>query len=240
MNLVRNYSLPLSLLPNFVGMKRFIVCFSVAMMLHCLPISAQFNTISSSHHRMKVERIVETENPSLLDEFAEDDSGMVTNEEMKNDSLKWVSQYLSVSYPLKQIKINSSFGWRKDPITGKAKSFHNGVDLYARRDKVMAMLPGVVERVGNDRRAGLFVVLRHGDFQVSYCHLSKILISKGEIVAAGDVVGISGNTGSRTTGEHLHLVAKNKDGKAFNPTILIDFVRKTKSELLDKLLSSYT
>lgn len=220
-------------------MKRFIVCFSVAIMFHCLSVKAQFNTISSSHHRIKVERIVEKENPLLLDDLTEEDTVMLSSEEMTIDSLKWVSQYLSVSYPLEQIKINSSFGWRKDPITGKAKSFHNGVDLYARKDKVMAMLPGVVERVGNDRRAGLFVVLRHGDFKVSYCHLSKILAYKGKIVAAGDVVGITGDTGSRTTGEHLHLVVKNKDGKAFNPTILIDFVRNTKSELLDKLLSSY-
>lgn len=206
------------------------------MTLHSLPIKAQFNTINSSHRKIRVERITDKENPPIPNE--EEDTVMVSDEEMKSDSLKWVTQYLSVSYPLSQIKINSSFGWRKDPITGIKNKFHNGVDLYARKDKVMAMLPGVVERTGRDNRAGLFVVLRHEDFHVSYCHLSQIMVFKGEKVAAGDVVGVSGNTGTRTTGEHLHLVTK-KDGKVFNPTILIDFIRKTKNELLDKLITSY-
>jgi murein DD-endopeptidase MepM/ murein hydrolase activator NlpD len=89
----------------------------------------------------------------------------------------------------------------------------------------MAMLPGEVEKTGNDSRAGKYVVLRHGNIRVSYCHLSKILVAQGRNVLAGDVIGVTGSTG-RSSGEHLHLVTK-QNGRVFNPTIMLDFIRET-------------
>lgn len=129
-----------------------------------------------------------------------------------------------VSLPLRKIQINSSFGWRKDPFTSK-RTWHNGIDLQARDDLAMSMLNGVVVRTGKDNRSGVYVVLRHGNFEVSYCHLSKILVKKESRVVAGQPIGITGNTG-RSTGPHLHLVTK-KDGQAFDPTIFLDYVRKS-------------
>ena len=49
------------------------------------------------------------------------------------------------------------------------------------------------------------------------------MVSKGQYVSAGDVIGVSGDTGM-STGPHLHLTTK-KDGKVFDPTILINYVR---------------
>jgi hypothetical protein len=86
---------------------------------------------------------------------------------------------------------------------------HNGLDLHARGDKVFAMLHGIVHKVGYDKRSGIFVTLRHGDITISYCHLSKVTVRKGDVVSAGTVVGITGNTG-RSTGEHLHITCKLK------------------------------
>ena len=90
----------------------------------------------------------------------------------------WVQRYMSVCYPLRRMKVNSPYGYRKDPFTGKRK-FHNGVDLHARGDEALAMMEGTVLKVGQDRISGKYVVLRHGEFTVSYCHLSRILVSKG-------------------------------------------------------------
>ena len=87
----------------------------------------------------------------------------------------WVQRYLSVCYPLRRMKVNSPYGYRKDPFTGKRK-FHNGVDLHARGDEALAMMEGTVLMVGQDRISGKYVVLRHGEFTVSYCHLSRILV----------------------------------------------------------------
>ena len=88
------------------------------------------------------------------------------------------------------MKINSLYGYRKDPFTGK-KKFHNGIDLHARGDEVMAMMAGVVVKVGQDKSSGKYVTLRHGDYTVSYCHLSRILTRKGAAIGPRDVVGIT-------------------------------------------------
>lgn len=105
---------------------------------------------------------------------------------------------------------------------------HNGLDLQARGDKVFAMLPGIVHKVGYDKRSGIFVILRHGDITSSYCHLSKVAVQKGGVVSAGTIVGITGNTG-RSTGEHLHITCKLK-GKHVDPMAMIEVIdRKIKS-----------
>ena len=88
---------------------------------------------------------------------------------------------------------------------------------------------------GFDKRSGNYVVLQHGSYSVSYCHLSKVLVSKGDNVNAGDAVGISGSTG-RSTGEHLHLTCKYK-GKYINPSIMLDYVKETQTECLAQLKS---
>lgn len=134
----------------------------------------------------------------------------------------WVKRYLSVCYPLRRMRVNSPYGYRKDPFTGKRK-FHNGIDLHARGDEVLAMMEGTVLKVGQDRTSGKYVVLRHGEFTVSYCHLSRILVSKGAAVHPRDVMGITGSTG-RSTGEHLHITCK-RNGKNVDPAEIFDYIK---------------
>ena len=136
----------------------------------------------------------------------------------------WIERYLSVSYPLHRMKINSLYGYRKDPFTGK-KKFHNGIDLHARGDEVMAMIGGCGRwKSGQGTRASgpKYVTLRHGRYTVSYCHLSKILIVKGAVVHPRDVVGITGSTG-RSTGEHLHITCK-LNGRSISPSLILDYI----------------
>lgn len=149
---------------------------------------------------------------------------------------EWIGRYMSVSYPLRNIKVNSPYGVRRDPFTGK-KSKHNGLDLHARDDEVFAMLDGQVVKTGQDRRSGKYVVLRHGDYNVSYCHLSRVLASKGTSVRPGEVVGITGSTG-RSTGEHLHITVRYRK-KYVNPFILLDAIHKIKSQAFERLCLMY-
>ena len=128
-----------------------------------------------------------------------------------------------MTYPLRNIKITSPFGNRIDPFTGK-RTMHNGIDLAARSAIVYSMLDASVESTGYDSRSGNFIILRHGNFRISYCHLSKILVTKGQPVLTDSPVGITGSTG-RSTGEHLHLVAKYK-GKVINPQLLLATIAK--------------
>ena len=145
---------------------------------------------------------------------------------------KWVQRDLSVCYPLRKMKVNSPYGYRTDPFTGKRK-FHNGIDLHARGDKVLAMMEGTVIKVGQDRASGKYVVLRHGEFTVSYCHLSRILVGKGDVVRPRDAVGITGNTG-RSTGEHLHITCR-RNGKSVNPAKIFNYIKTTREKCLAAL-----
>ena len=142
-----------------------------------------------------------------------------------NKQKQWTSSYPSITYPLKSIKVTSSYGYRRDPFTGK-QSWHNGLDLRAKNEPAYAMMDGIVEKGGYDNRTGNYVILRHGNFHVSYCHLASIVVSKGERVFPGTIIGVTGNTG-RSTGSHLHLTCK-KDGKSINPTILLKCFRHHK------------
>ena len=74
-------------------------------------------------------------------------------------------------------------------------NMHNGIDLYARHEDVLSMLPGKVVRVGYDNRSGNFVTVQTADYTVSYYHLSQQFVRKNDFVDAGDAVGLSGNTG---------------------------------------------
>ncbi len=144
----------------------------------------------------------------------------------------WIERYLSVSYPLQQIKVTSPYGNRKDPFTGK-RAYHGGLDLKASNEYVFSMFDGYVELIGEDSRSGRYIVLRHGDYQVSYCHLSKVLAREGEEILAGDVVGITGNTG-RSTGEHLHITCKYK-GDRINPYLLLQSIQQVRRESTEAL-----
>lgn len=191
-------------------------------------IKAQFNTVGRlyNHKVHKTKNPQETNTSSLVD-------NMMLKDSLKNDSVKELkARYMSVSYPLSKIKINSPYGYRKDPISGKRK-FHNGLDLHARSSKVLAMVTGEVVTVGQDNVSGKYVTLKHGDFIVSYCHLSRILAYQGQSVKAGDIVGITGSTG-RSTGEHLHITCKFH-GNSIDPMLIFKHIEATRQSCVASL-----
>ncbi len=149
-----------------------------------------------------------------------------------NDQAAWIARYMSVSYPLKSVKVNSSYGKRQDPITKKVTQ-HNGLDLAANYEDVYAMFDGVVEKIGHDDRSGNYVIVRHGIYTVSYCHLSRRYVEVGDHVTAGIPIAVSGCTG-RATGAHLHLTVK-KAGKMSDPSILLRYIESVRSECIAAL-----
>ena len=181
---------------------------------------AQFNTVSDNVCHYKVKRVEEkfllpanNQVDSVFSNLPQQETTPVDSEQQK----QWTSCYPSITYPLKSIKVTSPYGYRCDPFTGK-QSWHNGLDLRAKNEPAYAMMDGIVEKVGYDNRSGNYVTLRHGNYHVSYCHLSSIIVRKGEMVLPGIIVGVTGYSG-RSTGYHLHLTCK-KDGKSINPAIL--------------------
>lgn len=203
-----------------------------------LSAQAQFHTIVYSKPLCKVNEIAwQTETKSLPKAGEADNLVSLTSmagkqsEKMRS---QWIDCYMSVSYPLREITVTSPYGRRKDPFTGK-RSNHKGLDLRARNEEVYAMMPGEVVKVSSDKRSGNYVAIRHGDYTVSYFHLSKALVKKGARVMPGEVVAISGNTG-RSTAPHLHITAKYGK-KHIDPAILLQLVKETREEALAHLVA---
>ena len=195
--------------------------------ISCLAVSsakAQFNTVRDNVCRYKVKKVEEKLLPPANNQV---DSVTVNLPQQETDSVdnkqkQWISSYSSITYPLKSIKVTSPYGYRRDPINGR-KSMHHGIDLQAHNEFVYSMMDGKVEKVGYDAHSGNYIVLRHADFTISYCHLSKVHIAPGTPVFAGTIIGRSGSTG-RATGEHLHIVTKHK-GIIFDPKILFCYIK---------------
>lgn len=219
--------------------KTLILWIGVAMSAHTA--SAQFNTVAKLPNLYKVEVVNAVNDYEMTDvsnivTYSPASFSEQTAEPSENDETYkkiWTDRFLSVCYPLRHIKINSPFGYRKDPFTGK-KKYHNGLDLHARCDEVFAMMDGVVVKVGQDSASGKYVTLQHGAYTVSYCHLSRTIATKGAVVKAGTVVGITGSTG-RSTGEHLHITCK-LNGKNIDPLLLLDFIKATREECVAALV----
>jgi murein DD-endopeptidase MepM/ murein hydrolase activator NlpD len=118
-----------------------------------------------------------------------------------------------LSWPLDSILITSSFGDRCLTLNGYYSCrFHYGTDFRASTGTpVKAMASGVVEGTGDtdlsckNASFGKWIFIRYNNGLAStYGHLSVISAKPGQIVKAGDVVGLSGNTGA-STAPHLHV-----------------------------------
>ena len=213
----------------FYPMKSLLLIF--ILFQNCFFLQAQFYTVSKQQASCKVQK---RQDLPEVGEVNKDDSSTKVGKSKAECPDKWIRQYLSVSYPLDRMVVNSTYGWRRDPFTDK-QSLHNGMDFHARSNEVYAMMEGEVMKVGYDKRSGNYVTIRHGNYTVSYCHLSKALVRKGTIVKPGEVVAITGNTGTRTTGEHLHLSVKYK-GKYINPNILLQYIKDIREETIVNLM----
>ena len=119
--------------------------------------------------------------------------------------------------------VTSPFGMRQDPMDKSKQQMHKGIDIRAKHDDVLATENGgKVVAVNHNANTGggksVTVEYARSDgskVQTTYMHLDSIAVKVGDEVKAGQKLGVSGNTGTRTTGEHLHFGVKNisADGK---------------------------
>lgn len=114
--------------------------------------------------------------------------------------------------------ITSAFGPRIDPIGHRKTGFHHGVDIGAPSGTpIRAASAGRVVAAGWAAGYGNYIRIDHGNGrETAYGHLSAIGVLLGKQVKPGQFIGRVGNTGSRSTGPHLHFeVICN--GKKENP-----------------------
>jgi murein DD-endopeptidase MepM/ murein hydrolase activator NlpD len=123
---------------------------------------------------------------------------------------------LQFAWPVDPVVITSVYGSRVHPITGQERD-HLGLDLAAKRGQlVTAAARGVVLRAGWNGAHGNQVIIEHdGNVTTRYSHLSRVLVTPGEVLEEGDVVGAAGKTGL-ATGVHLHFELW-RDGQPCDP-----------------------
>lgn len=120
-------------------------------------------------------------------------------------------------YPLPyRVPVTSAYGYRVHPVTG-AWSFHTGVDLGAGEGTpIYATRSGTVTTATYSDVYGNYVTINHGDgYSSLYGHMTHYVVSAGEYVSQGEVIGYVGSTGW-STGAHLHFTIYY-NGSTVNP-----------------------
>ena len=119
--------------------------------------------------------------------------------------------------PLTGATVTSQFGARTDPVTGEKAAGHHGIDLAASPGSdILCYAAGVVTSTASTEVYGNCVTVDHGNgLQSFYGHMSKIAVTEGQRVSAGEKLGVIGSTG-KSTGVHLHFEIR-KDGERVDP-----------------------
>jgi murein DD-endopeptidase MepM/ murein hydrolase activator NlpD len=113
-------------------------------------------------------------------------------------------------------RITSRFGNRPDPFHG-ATRFHDGFDIAGYyRSPIYATADGKVVFADRKQGYGKTVQIVHSKtLQTSYSHLSEIIVSVGDSVTKGQIIGYMGSTG-RSTGVHVHYMVY-ENGRPVDP-----------------------
>ncbi len=119
--------------------------------------------------------------------------------------------------PLRNIRVTSSFSYRRwHPILRRYRP-HHGTDFGARKGvPLLSVYSGRVTYAGWMGGYGKVVKIKHPrGYESLYAHQSRIRVKKGQKVKKGQIIGYVGSTG-RSTGPHLHFGLK-KNGRWVNP-----------------------
>ena len=114
------------------------------------------------------------------------------------------------------LTVTSAYGWRIHPTMGD-KRFHTGVDFAAPQGTpIYAIASGTVTSAYYQTANGYMVSIAHGGGYGSlYAHMTHFVVSAGDSVSQGQVIGYVGSTGW-STGPHLHFEI-HVNGASVNP-----------------------
>ncbi|MEZ5744230.1 MAG: M23 family metallopeptidase [Sphingomonadaceae bacterium] len=120
--------------------------------------------------------------------------------------------------------MSSRYGMRRHPILGY-KRMHSGVDYRGGYGTpIQAVSDGVVQMAGRNGGYGKYVRIQHPNgLGTGYAHMSRIAVSSGTRVSAGQVIGYIGSTGL-STGPHLHFEVY-RGGRKIDP-LSVQFISR--------------
>jgi murein DD-endopeptidase MepM/ murein hydrolase activator NlpD len=106
-------------------------------------------------------------------------------------------------------------------VGGSSDQAHPGIDIaIPMGTPIRAAGGGTVAAAGDDPEYGRFILITHPDgYQSMYGHASRVLVLPGQVVSAGEVIGLSGSTG-RSTAPHLHFEIRH-GGRSIDPRSML-------------------
>lgn len=169
---------------------------------------------SGGNYAQSLQKIIEANGLQKYDRMVMAETkaqGLEIGQEMNADANKE-----AYSFPVERedfMFVTSPFGMRTDPMDAGKQQMHKGIDIRCKGDAVLATENnGKVVAVNHNANTagGKSVTIEYprsdgSKVQNTYMHLSSVDVKVGDTVQAGQKVGVSGNTGTRTTGEHLHF-----------------------------------
>jgi len=184
---------------------------------------------------MKTKKLNNMPAADFYDSFDEQTCFTLAPDECLPDTLKLIitNDSLGAYAPPICGIVTSNYGWRDNRM-------HKGIDIDLRRGApVSAAFDGMVRIARYNGGYGNVVIVRHyNGLETVYAHLSKIKVKAGQVVVAGQTLGLGGATG-RATGSHLHFEVRFK-GHALNPANFISFTQnKTFNDTLIIRKSKY-
>ena len=143
------------------------------------------------------------------------DAGCMEDEDIKTCANKMLPPDTKFWRPFGPGYITSGYGWRYAIYSGgrriAGEGIHEALDIsngYGSNQEIYSVANGKVAATWYDQWGGNQIVIHHKingkTWSSTYAHLSKILVSKGDVVTKDSVIGMMGSTGS-ATGPHLHL-----------------------------------
>ncbi len=132
-----------------------------------------------------------------------------------NPKLLPTAVHTVLSFPVENAIITQGYGYTKFAARAYRTDFHTGIDFgVSVGTPVYAASDGVIVRADNNDQGvakwrhyqyGKYIVIGHANnLSTLYAHLSKQVVSAGDIIKRGQIIGYSGNTGY-ATGPHLHF-----------------------------------
>lgn len=153
---------------------------------------------------LKISDIIEKQLNKYVEEGDNDKINQLTNLSNLNRNIGSVVKFQNSFENPVEGNITSKFGMRRNPITNKYQ-LHEGIDIGATEGTpVKSAMSGVVTFSGESEGYGNLVIIKNGEKETRYAHLSKLNVQKGDNVNSGDLIGEVGSTGN-STGPHLHF-----------------------------------
>lgn len=123
---------------------------------------------------------------------------------------------LMLIWPTESVTLSFTFGERVHPLTGQIMVCDHICIKGERGDNIYASISGTVTEATYSPSYGNHIIITNGDgLTTTYAHLQDILVTAGDTVTAGDVIGTLGATGLATGPNLAFSVAEN--GTAVDP-----------------------